>query len=154
MIEVYRVRSLVALITVLAVLFAVGSIISAATRKGSATDRWVPALVVVALSGFCLARLARSGVYADEQGVRIVNPLRTDRIRWEELQRFTLRPHKGFRALGFAERIDGTQVQIWGIQARSSAPAAVRVPQQLIDELNERLGRERAARRRPPAPPP
>jgi len=152
-VRAYRVRSLSALITGLAVLFGLASLIAAATREGDFGDRWMPALVVCALSVFCLTRLARSGVFVDDDGVKIVNPLRTDRIRWEDLHRFHLRPHKGFRALGFAQRLDGTEVQIWGIQARTSAPAAVRVPQGLIDELNERLGRERA-RRRAPEPPP
>jgi hypothetical protein len=141
---VYRNQSYALLITVVAVLFFLASIVAAFARDGDFTTRWVPVLPVLALSCFCLLRLARAGVYAEDEGVRILNPLSSTRIPWEHLQRFTLGPHKGFAALGFAERVDGTKVEIWGIQSRSHTAAAKKIPEQVIEELNERLREERA----------
>jgi hypothetical protein len=138
----YRNRSYALIIAVVAVLFAIASIVGAAVKGGS----WAPAGVVVALSAFCLLRLARAGVYADDEGIRVLNPMRTVRIPWERVERFTLRPHKGFPAVGFAELSDGSRVQIWGIQARSRAKAALRIPEEVVAQLNERLAEARAGR--------
>ena len=144
---VYRNRSFAALMVVIAVVFAAGSAAAAAIRGSG----WVAVGFVCALSIFVLLRLARAGVYAGEDGITIVNPLQTRRVAWGELLRFSLRPHGGFAAVGFAELRDGTRVQIWGLQARTSSTASKRIPQQIVDALNERLMSERA---RAPAPPP
>jgi hypothetical protein len=141
--KAYRNSSYAVLIAVVAVLFS-------AAYLG---DHWPiePVLVVFALSAFCLLRLARAGVYADDAGIRIVNPLRTERIPWERVQRFTLRAHGGFPAVGFAELVDGERVQIWGIQARSHSAPARRIPEEVVESLNERLAQARAGAR-PPTP--
>ena len=143
---VYRNDSYALLITVVAALFALASIVAGFARDGNFGTRWVPILPVLALSGFCLLRLARAGVYADAEGIRILNPLSSTRIPWEHLRRFTLQASKGFPAVAFAERTDGTTVQIWGIQARSYTAAAKKIPEQVVERLNERLREERAAR--------
>lgn len=145
---VYRNGPYALLITVVAALFALASVVSALVREGdlSVGARWGPVLPVLALSAFCLLRLARAGVYADDSGIRVLNPLNTVRIPWEHLQRFTLRPHRGFAAVGFAERVDGTRVLIWGVQARSASAPAKRIPEEVVAALNERLAQERARR--------
>jgi hypothetical protein len=143
----YRNSSYAVLIAVVAVLFSVASV------AAYLADHWPiePVLVVFALSAFCLLRLARAGVYADDEGIRILNPLRTVRIPWARVQRFTLRAHGGFPAVGFAELVDGEKVQIWGIQARSHSAPARRVPEEVVAALNERLAQARAGAR-PPTP--
>lgn len=146
----YRNRQYSALIATVAVLFTAASLVAALVREGSAGDRFTPLIPVVLLSAFCLLRLARAGVYADSEKVRILNPLKTVELPWERVVRFSLRPSKGFPAVGWAELVDGEPVQIWGIQARSSAPAATRIPRELVEALNERLAQEK----RLPAPPP
>ncbi len=138
----YRNQSLSALLTVTSGVFAGGAIVYALVGRAG----WLPMLVVVALAAFTFLRLARAGAFVDDRGVRIVNPLRTVRLPWEELAGFSLRAHGGFPALGFAERRDGSRVGIWGIQARSSSPAARRAPEAAIAALEARLEQERARR--------
>ena len=144
--DVYRNKAYAQLIAVVASLFFLASAVNAAVKGGD----WVPVAVVGALSLFCLLRLARAGVYADDEGIRVLNPLRTVRVPWDHVLRFTLKPHKGFPALGFAELIDGRQVEMWGVQSRSSTVAAKKIPEDLVAQLNERLARERE--RRQPTP--
>jgi hypothetical protein len=137
--EVYRNQSYALLIAVVASLFFVASAVNAAVNDGS----WPAVGVVGALSLFCLLRLARAGVYAREDGIRVLNPLRTVRVPWEHILRFTIKPSRGFPAVGFVELIDGREIQVWGIQARSPSVAAKRVPEEVVEQLNERLARER-----------
>jgi len=146
-VSVYRNRSYSTLITGVAILFALGSIVAAVARDGdpSLTQRAIPVLPVLALSAFCLARLARAGVYADDEGIRILNPLRSVRVPWDHILRFTVRASKGFPAVGFAELVDGREIMIWGIQSRSGTAVAKRIPAEVVEELNERLRVEREA---------
>ena len=140
--SVYRNQSYSLLIAVVASLFFVASAVNALANDGS----WPPVAIVGALSLFCLLRLARAGVYADEKGIRVLNPLRTVKVPWDHVLRFTFKPHKGFPAVGFVELIDGREIQIWGVQSRSSTVAAKRIPEEVVGRLNERLARERERR--------
>ncbi len=145
----YRNSSYSLLIAVVAGLFAAASVTAAIVRDEpglSAGGRWGPTAVVCLFSLFCWLRLARAGVYADEQGIRVVNPLQTVRVPWDRIMRVTVRASKGFPAVGFAEMHDGTRVQMWGIQSRSASVPAKRVPEELVEQLNERLARERERR--------
>ena len=135
----YRNRGFSQLLTVISVVFGAGSIVYAATASG----RWLPAAAVCALSLFVYLRLARAGVCADDAGIRVVNPFRTVRVPWSQVERFTVRRHKGFPALGFARLADGTELELWGIQARSPSEPSKRVAEALAAELNERLAAER-----------
>ena len=144
--EVYRNRHFTLLVGWVAIVFAAAAIVAALVREGSAADRWLPVLPVFALSAFCLLRLARAGVYADAEGVRIVNPFRTVRLPWERIVRFSLRPSGGFAAVAFAELVDAEPIQIWAIQARVNTVPSRRVPEELVEQLNERLAAERATR--------
>jgi hypothetical protein len=150
--QVFRNRGFSQLLTLVAVVFAAGSIVLAVTRdEASGGGRWGPAAVVIAISLFTYFRLARAGVYASDQGIRVVNPFRTEFVPWHHLTRFVARPHKGFPALGFAQRLDGTEVELWGIQARSPSTASKRVVEELVGELNDQLFE---ARKREPTGPP
>ncbi len=144
--QIYRNQSYALLIAVVASLFFVASAVNALANDGA----WPPVAIVGALSLFCLLRLARAGVYAREDEIRVLNPLRTVRVPWDHVLRFTLKPNRGFPAVGFVELIDGREIQIWGIQARSASVAAKRTPEEVVEQLNERLARERE--RRTPTP--
>ncbi len=133
--DVYRNASYALLIAVVATLFFLASLVNALASDGT----WPSVVMVGLLSLFCLTRLARAGIYAGDDGIKVVNPLRTVSVPWGHILRFTLKPHKGFPAVAFAELIDGREIQIWGIQSRSNTPAAKKVPQQEVDRLNERL---------------
>lgn len=145
-VRAYRNRNYALLVGWVAFIFAAAGIIGALVREGSAAERWAPVLPILALSAFCLLRLARAGVYADAEGIRILNPLRTVRVPWERLIRFSLRPSGGFAAVGFAELVDADPIQIWGIQARVNTVPSRRIPEEIVGQLNARLAAERAAR--------
>lgn len=146
MIPEFQNKSYAVLIAVVATLFFVASAVNAGVRDGS----WGAVAVIGALSLFCLLRLARAGVFAGDEAIKVLNPLRTVRVPWDHVLRFTLKPHKGFAAVGFVELIDGREIQVWGIQARTSTVAARRIPEEVVAALNERLARERE--RRTPTP--
>jgi hypothetical protein len=141
----YRNQGYSQLLTMVAAVFAAGAVIFAISRTdATVAGRWVPAAVVVAISLFCWFRLAKAGVYADDRGIRVLNPFRTVHLAWDDIERFTARAHKGFPALGFAELADGGEVELWGIQARSPSEPSKKVARELVAELNERLAQERA----------
>ena len=138
---------------VVAVVFAIGGILISATRPdGGTVGNWAPAGVMVLLSVFVYLRLARAGVYASDEGIRVVNPLKTVKVPWEHLIRFTARPNKGFPLIGFAQRVDGSEVELWGVQARSGSSGAKRIVDQVIAQLNERLALARTQAREHPHP--
>ena len=140
----YRNQHFSQLMMLVSVVFALGGIVISATRQDvSFFTRWAPAVVIVGLSAFVYFRLARAGVYTDDDGIRVVNPLHTVEVPWPHLIRFTARPNGGFPLIGFAERVDGTEVQLWGVQARSSNAGAKRVVNELIDQLNAHLAQVR-----------
>jgi PH (Pleckstrin Homology) domain-containing protein len=142
----YTNRHFAQLLMLVAVVFAVVGVgISARNSDAAFVSRWAPAVVILAISAFVYLRLARGGVYADDEGIRIVNPMSTVAIPWAHLVRFTARPSGGFPWMGFAQRVDGTEVQIWGVQARNGNDASKRIVDDVIEQLNERLAQARAS---------
>ena len=138
----YRTRTPSLLVAGVSLVFALSSILQAAAGAPDGTGfvkRWSPALVVCLLSAFCIARLARAGVFTSEEGIRILNPLRTVTVPWKRVRRFTLNRHRGFPGMGFVELLDGEPIEIWGIQARSRNPSAQAHAQSVVDALNEHL---------------
>ena len=88
-----------------------------------------------------LLRLSRCGVYADDSGVRILNPLSSTHLRWDEIQRFVLTAHGGCRV----ETLQGATVNVFGI--RQTMRRIQRTPEaDMVDELNSRLDVSRATR--------
>jgi Bacterial PH domain len=140
----YRNPNFSQLMMLVAVVFAIGGILISATRVDSpVVSRVAAAVVVLGLAAFVYFRMARAGVYAGDDGIRIVNPFATVEIPWPHLVRFTARPKGGFPLMGFAERVDGTEVQLWGVQARSGSAGSKRVVDGLIEQLNEHLAQVR-----------
>jgi hypothetical protein len=105
---------------------------------------------VLAGAGFGLAlaiwsalRVARCGVYVEDGGVRVLNPLSTVRLGWSEIARFEL---KAYGACTL-KRVHGRSVAIFGIQQTAWAAQrgkADTLEARMIVELNALLDAERA----------
>jgi hypothetical protein len=101
-------------------------------------------VVGLVFSLWALLRLSRCGIYADGEGIRILNPLSTTRVRWDELRRFELTDRGSCRV----ERVAGSQVKVFGIQQPHwGGPGRPRGWRErgMIEELNRRLGARVAA---------
>jgi hypothetical protein len=70
-----------------------------------------------------ILRLSRCGIYADDHGILILNPLSSTRLRWDEIRRFA---HVE-RSMGRVVRMDGSGMKAFGLRARA------------VDRLNRRL---------------
>ena len=46
-----------------------------------------------ALAWFIVFRCARAGVYTTADGIKIVNPFKTVRVRWQAVKQFSVRSH-------------------------------------------------------------
>ena len=70
---VYRNHGFSQLLTLVAAVFAAGSVVLAISRSEATTaGRWAPAAVVIAISAFCYLRLARAGVHVERDGDRLL----------------------------------------------------------------------------------
>jgi hypothetical protein len=138
----YRNQAFATLLGIMSIVFALGAVVYIAAGRAS----WPPMAIVVALSAFVLLRLARAGAFVTDAGVTVVNPLQTVRVPWEDIAGFSLKRAGGFSAVGFVDRVDGSRVQVWGIQARSASPGARRAPEQAIEALQARFEAERERR--------
>jgi hypothetical protein len=101
-------------------------------------------VVGLVLSLWALLRLSRCGIYADAEGIRILNPLSTTRVRWDELRGFELTDRGPCRV----ERVDASDVRVFGIQQpRWGGPGRPRGRRErgMIEELNRRLDARAAA---------
>jgi hypothetical protein len=97
-------------------------------------------LFAAALGYFYLFRAARSGVYIEADGIRILNPFRSVRVPWKEIRYFSLKRYGLFPLTGHAELKDGTSIHVFGIQGpnRLLRPNS-RGAQRIIEALNARL---------------
>jgi hypothetical protein len=107
------------------------------TRPGLVDGVKVGLGFVVSL--WSIFRLSRCGIYADHDGIRVLNPLSSTRLRWDEIRRFVLTDRGPSRI----ERVHGSSVKVFGIQR--STWAVMRSSRRtreaaMIDELNQRLG--------------
>jgi Bacterial PH domain len=104
----------------------------------------VEEVVGLVLSLWVLLRLSRCAIYADAEGIRILNPLSTTRVRWDQLRGFELTDRGPCRV----ERVDGSQVRVFGIQQPQwGGPGRPRGRRErgMIEELNGRLVARAAA---------
>ena len=85
-------------------------------------------------------RAALGGVRVDDDGIVIVNPFRTARVAWADLERFAMSIGGSGGQLGMAHLRDGSTIPILGIQGpRNPSFPNSRSTQRLIDALNARL---------------
>jgi hypothetical protein len=108
------------------------------------TGSIVEQVVGLVLSLWALLRLSRCGIYADADGIRILNPLSTTRVRWDEIRRFELTDRGSCRI----ERVDASHVNVFGIQQPQwGGPGRPRGRRErgMIEELNRRLDARAAA---------
>ncbi|MGK4584606.1 PH domain-containing protein [Kitasatospora sp. HPMI-4] len=95
--------------------------------------------VAMAFSGLLFAAvggmLARPRVSADEQGVTVVNFVRSRRLAWAEIVRVNLRQGDPWVTLDLA---DGTALAAVGIQPAGGREQAVRAARALRDLVEER----------------
>lgn len=98
------------------------------------------------LSCWPVLRLSRCGVYIEDEGVRVLNPIRTVRLNWSEIASFE------FASYGACsiKRVRGKSIGIFGIQ--QTAWDARRGKQdtdeaKMISELNALLESHRIGRR-------
>lgn len=117
--------------------------LSAALSERSGVERSIMAILGVSFFVASL-RLARCGVWVDEQGIRILNPLRTTHLSWSPVKAFSLRPYRAVFKTGYVDLTDGTAIHIWGIQPPNEITRPRnRSAQRLIEELNLRLEQAR-----------
>jgi hypothetical protein len=111
----------------------------------SPLQRGVFVTMAVLLGAYGVFRLARCGVYVIDNGVRVVNPVRTRFVPWETISRFSIRRVGFHPGMGVVDRKDATIVPIWGIQIPNPMTRPKnRSAQRLIEELNRVLAAETA----------
>ncbi len=91
----------------------------------------------VVMGVFSLVRLARTGVRPMENGIRIINPLRTRDVDWGRVERFEVGTYGIYSRIGICHLWDGSRIHIWGIQGpnptfRSASGSA----EWVVEELN------------------
>lgn len=64
---------------------------------------------------FFAFRMARMGVFVEEDGILVRNPLKTERVAWAQIRGFSLR-RAAFGEFGVAELHDGRRIRLWAIQ--------------------------------------
>jgi hypothetical protein len=98
--------------------------------------------LVIAWAGW---RTATAGVGADEDGVIVRNVIRSRRIRWDQIAKFSVVPY-GPYSMGYVELRNGQKLRAWGIQGRIRGlfPNSTWATTP-IDELNEILAEHRNA---------
>lgn len=139
--SVYRMRPESALYAFFGVCFAALGVFGA-MELGAA--EFIPfGLVRLAGAGsigaFLGLRMARLGVFVEENGIRVRNPFVTKKVPWRSIRGFTL-DRTRFGDFGIAELHTGEAVRLWGIQPRSPvAGARDRRAERAIVSLNQEL---------------
>jgi Bacterial PH domain len=89
-------------------------------------------------------RATRAGVVADRDGITVRNPFTAKRLRWDEIDRFSVEAY-GPTSIAYVHLRDGTAVRIWGIQGQNRFLFRnSRWATEPVDQLNALL-RERQA---------
>lgn len=105
----------------------------------STADAVLSVVVFGGLGGFYCLRLAFVEVRADAEGIRIRNPVRTHRVRWQDIQRFHY-GRKGLLLKGLADLTDGTTLGMFAIPLAPAAPERSS-GYRMVEELGARLRR-------------
>lgn len=85
-------------------------------------------------------RGSRAAIYAEEHGVRVVNPLKSELVSWSEIESFTLGRYGPWPHVGLIQLKNGSRRHIFGIQAPNPLTRPKnRSAQNLIKQLNQEL---------------
>jgi hypothetical protein len=95
--------------------------------------------------GFVVSlRCALCAIRVEQAGVRVVNPWSSRRIKWSEIDEFTLARWKVLPRNCVIRMADGSTQGVWAISARNPLMAKHDTAAEgLVAELNQRLQRER-----------
>jgi hypothetical protein len=101
-------------------------------------------VVGIALVGLFLLvtwRLWTAGIRVEVNSIKVVGLLRSRRVAWNEIDRFTVAPFAGYRYVGHVVLRDGTDIGCLGIAAatRPNGPRHQAQVQHPIDHLNRIL---------------
>jgi hypothetical protein len=97
------------------------------------------------LATFFAFRMARVGVFVEQDGIRVRNPLKTEKLPWTCVRGFTLR-RSPIGEFGVVELHDGRRIRLWAIQPASRMPfASDRRAELAIGGLNRELEAARSA---------
>jgi hypothetical protein len=97
--------------------------------------------VVVAAVGlgyavFWVGRVVLAGVHLSAEGIRVVEPLRTRRLGWDQIRSFEFGRFGPFLPrVAWVELTSGDRVRIWAIQGSMLSPTNAG-SRHLVDELN------------------
>lgn len=119
------------------------------TRRGLGIALISAHLAVVVL--FVACRVARAGVYVGRDDLVILNPLKSERIDWIKVERFSVEP-EGAWTMGYVHTRTGSSIRIFGIQGQmpSLFPKS-RWADEPIGQLNRLLADRQAGVRGRPA---
>lgn len=95
---------------------------------------------------FLLWRVAGSGIRAADDGITVVNPLRTQRVSWSQIREFEVEPWALLPGIGTVRMLDGSVIRVFGIET----PHPLLRPTdmhayELMDELNGLLAEATAS---------
>lgn len=88
----------------------------------------------------CNVRLARSGIFTSEEGVRVANLLSSFELEWTEIEEFRIGRWGVFPYVGLIRLSNGEQKHALGIQERSNFPDGS--GEEMVNQLNSEV-RER-----------
>jgi hypothetical protein len=96
---------------------------------------------VIALAAFAYFWwLPHVGVYVNDDGVVLRSPFRSRRLRWSEIERFSVEPWGTWWTSGFVHLRDGSSIRISGLGGQNRALFPKRSwAQEPVDELNQLL---------------
>ncbi|MFF0557489.1 PH domain-containing protein [Streptomyces sp. NPDC020472] len=115
-------RTRAVLLTMSVAMFVVITAVAMMLERLGAGERASFVFTAVLLSGV-LVLLSRPKVVADDEGVKVVNIVRTRRLAWAEILKVNLRPGDPWV---FLDLSDGTSLPALGIQPGIAKEAAIR----------------------------
>jgi hypothetical protein len=97
----------------------------------------------------CNVRLARSGIFTSEKGVRVANLLSSFELEWTEIEEFWIGRWGIFPYVGLIRLSSGEQKHALGIQERTNFPDGS--GEEMVNELNREMRGRRMSTQRSPA---
>ena len=145
----YRSREAALIQGAVAVLFPIGVSLPALLASTSGPDTMSPGmrvfLIALGVVGSAVTlRSALCAIHVESAGIRVVNPWSSRRIKWSEIDEFTLARSEILPRNCVIRLTDGSTQGVWAISARNPLVAKHDTAAEgLVRELNERLRRER-----------